>query len=586
MKITAIIPTFNEEIHIEAAIKSVDFADEVIVIDSFSTDATLDIAKQFGVRVLQRVFDDFSSQKNYAIAQASHDWIYVLDADERVSPKLKSEILELVKTIPKHVGYYVKRNFYFSETKIRFSGWQRDKVLRLFRRDVCVYKKKIHEEIVSNGSLGFLEGRIEHYSYRNYQQYISKLKFYATLQAKELLQKGQCISPYHLIIKPIVRFFIQYVIQLGFLDGVKGFVISWAHAYGVLLRYLELLKLKYGAAHRKNTNSIQKFDKTIAEKDLSVLIVNYKSWSHLAPCLDALCKLSQKKFTLEIIVVDNQSNDGVLEDFSKRYPQVRFIENSGNNGFANACNLAAMHSVGGHLLFLNPDTVASEKPIAELLRYAKENPRTGIVSCNQKNTNGSYEDTNRLFPGLFTLFGLSRAVYRIFKKESKTSNDVVFPDWVSGSLVFISRSWFAKIEGWNEDYWMYFEDVDLSKKVRLAGGNIALLKEVEIIHNHGGSSRVNIKTATITKSEVLISKHVYLHNHFKGLERSLILSLLVFSNLLTKFFTALIGLVFFFVPKLRLNIYLFTILIAYYYSSYKHGTWLSKRSVNFLNKTQ
>ena len=133
---------------------------------------------------------------------------------------------------------------------------------------------------------------------------------------------------------------------------------------------------------------------------------------------------------------------------------------------------------------------------------------------------------------------------------------------------------------------MYFEDVDLSKKVRLAGGNIALLKEVEIIHNHGGSSRVNIKTATITKSEVLISKHVYLHNHFKGLERSLILSLLVFSNLLTNFFTALIGLVFFFVPKLRLNIYLFTILIAYYYSSYKHGTWLSKRSVNFLNKTQ
>lgn len=586
MKITAIIPTFNEEIHIEAAIKSVDFADEIIVIDSYSTDQTVIKAQAFDVKIIQRVFDEFSSQKNFAIEQASNDWIYILDADERVSLALKAEILALTKASPAHVGYYVKRNFYFSNTKIRFSGWQRDKVLRLFRKDSCKYQKMVHEEITTNGTLGYLEGKIEHYSYRNYKQYINKLKLYAKLQAKELHKKGQFVTPYHLIVKPIVRFVIQYIIQLGFLDGYKGFVISWAHAYGVLLRYLELLKLKHSSRHRVAINSIENFDEELAEKELSILIVNYKSWKHLAPCLDALKSISQEQFSFEVIVVDNQSNDGNLALFSKKYSWVRFVENSGNNGFANGCNFAALKSVGAQLLFLNPDTIATEKPIQEMLRYAKANPSTGIVSCNQCNTDGSYEDTERLFPDLLTLFGLSRALYRLFQKKTPDTAKVIFPDWVSGSLVFISRKWFAKVHGWNEDYWMYFEDVDLSKKVRLANGDVALLKNVEIIHNHGGASRINIKTATITKSEVLISKHVYLHNHFKGFKRFLMLSLLITSTFLTKFFLAIIGVVFFFIPKLRLNIYLFSTLIGYYYNSCKFGTWLSNRSINFLTNTK
>ena len=113
MKITAIIPTLNEEIHIEASIKSVDFADEIIVIDSFSTDATIELAKQHDVKIVQRVFDDFSSQKNFAIDLAKNDWIYILDADERVTPSLKKEILSIDLVQTTFVGFYVKRNFYF-----------------------------------------------------------------------------------------------------------------------------------------------------------------------------------------------------------------------------------------------------------------------------------------------------------------------------------------------------------------------------------------------------------------------------------------------------------------------------------------
>ena len=134
-KITAIIPTLNEETHIADAIDSVSFADEVIVIDSFSTDGTIEIAREKNVRILQRKFDDFSSQKNFAIEQATHDWIYILDADERVTSKLRDEILERVKQPGDFVGFYVYRTFYFIGRKLNYSGWQRDKVIRLFSKE-------------------------------------------------------------------------------------------------------------------------------------------------------------------------------------------------------------------------------------------------------------------------------------------------------------------------------------------------------------------------------------------------------------------------------------------------------------------
>ena len=144
----------------------------------------------------------------------------------------------------------------------------------------------------------------------------------------------------------------------------------------------------------------------------------------------------------------------------------------------------------------------------------------------------------------------------------------------------MSRKWFEKAQGWNEDYWMYFEDVDICKKVRDAKGEVVLLKDVNIIHNHGGASRINIKTSKITKSEVLISKHVYIRNHFKSLTRFLLMSLLVLMSLISKMLLAIIGICFFFVPKLKLNLYLFLELIQYYNHSLKKGTWLSKRSMN------
>ena len=577
-KITAIIPTFNEESNIQKALDSVSFADEIIVIDSYSTDKTVEIVKKSTAVVLQRKFDNFSNQKNFAISKASNDWIFLLDADEEVTKELELEIVNIVNSSTTFCAFNIYRNFFFLEKQLRFSGWKRDKVIRLFQKSKCTYKGKVHEKIIADGEVGFLSEKIDHFSYKNYNQYKNKLKSYAKLQAIELLEKGQFVTPYHLFVKPLVRFIIQFVIQLGFLDGKQGFVISKLHAFGVWRRYVEVLKLKYKSP--KKINSIKDFEVEINQKDVSIIIVNYKSWKHLKNCLDALTHFKQEQFSFEVLIVDNKSDDGKLKEFSEKYAQFRFVENSGNNGFANGCNLGALNSVGKHLLFLNPDTLATEDAVNTMLKSLQENSNYGIVSCNQLNNNGSYEDFDRIFPNTFTLFGLIRAVYRKLKKKTKEEKSVIFPDWVSGSVVFISRKWFAKIEGWNEDYWMYFEDVDLSKKVRDNGGEVALLKDVNIIHNHGGASRINIKTASITKTEVVISKHIYLRNHFKGFKKFLLLLIVVLSTFISKLISAVLGLIFFFIPKLRLNLFLFIKLVSYYFTSYKFGSWLSLRSMN------
>ena len=319
--------------------------------------------------------------------------------------------------------------------------------------------------------------------------------------------------------------------------------------------------------------------------DISIVIVNYKSWNHLFSCLESIQNIKLEYITIEVIVVDNCSNDSKLNVFRNDFPNFSFIENSGNNGFANGCNLGAKNSSGDYLFFLNPDTIISKESILEMYTFLNENKNVGIVSCNQINTSGLYEKNVRFFPDLSTLFGLFRALNKK-KLNSKISlkNDVLYPDWVSGAVLLINRAWFDKISGWDEDFWMYYEDVNLSKKVSNLGGKVALLANTEIIHNHGGSSRINIKTASITKTEVLISKHVYIRHNYTGIKHFILQFLVVMNNLIGKIIATLIGVLFFFIPKLRLNVYLCFNIIKYYSSSVLNRTWLSYRSLNHPNK--
>lgn len=246
MKITAIIPTLNEAIHIEEAINSVLFADEIIIIDSFSTDDTIALAKKYDVKIIQRQFDDYSSQKNYAISQAKHNWIFMLDADEKISPALQQELKDLFAQNLDKVAYWFHRTDYFMDKKIDFSGWRNDKVIRFFNRDFCRYDGKlVHEEVCFEGQSGFIKERLLHYPYKNFDHYVNKLNRYAGLQAKMLFEKGKSTNCFHLAVKPFYRFINHYFLKLGFLDGYQGFVIAVLQSYGVFSRYVKLWLLKH-----------------------------------------------------------------------------------------------------------------------------------------------------------------------------------------------------------------------------------------------------------------------------------------------------------------------------------------------------
>ena len=252
-KITAIIPTLNEEERIKNSLKSAEFADEVIVIDSFSSDSTVEIVKQSGATLLQRKFDDFSSQKNFAIDQASNDWIVWIDADEILTIELQKEIREVIENANQLVGFYVYRKFFFKGKRMRYTGTQNDRLIRVFNRKYCRYEGKVHEKIKTDGKLGVLQNKILHYSYISFDRYIMKLNHYSALKAEELYEKGVMVTPYHIIIKPIIRFIKHYIVKLGFLDGFHGFIISFILSYGVLVRYIKLWNLKQ--EHKKNDST-------------------------------------------------------------------------------------------------------------------------------------------------------------------------------------------------------------------------------------------------------------------------------------------------------------------------------------------
>src|SRR5690606_36121326 len=155
-KLTVIIPTFNEEAYLEDALFSVSFADEIIVIDSFSTDATPEIAKKFATKFLQRKFDNFSNQKNFALKEATGDWVLFVDADERIPEKLRNEILKTLEN-PKHAGYKLNFPHYFMD---RFLYHHSDDVLRLVKREGAHFTGLVHEKLNCNGSIGKLKNMV------------------------------------------------------------------------------------------------------------------------------------------------------------------------------------------------------------------------------------------------------------------------------------------------------------------------------------------------------------------------------------------------------------------------------------------
>jgi glycosyltransferase involved in cell wall biosynthesis len=247
--ITAIIPSYNEAHNIVEVLKSVDFCDEVILVDSNSTDNTVALAQPYFDKLLTREYIHSASQKNWAIPQATNEWILLVDADERVTPALKDEIIQLIPKLDTngHAGYWMGRRNFFMGKQVRYSGWKNDKVIRLFKKSNCKYiDKHVHSEIEADGTVGWLENKLLHYKYVSIDHHVSKLQRYASLQARDFDQKVGKITLFHVVVKPFWGFFKHYIIQLGFLDGFVGFSIAYLRSYGIFMRYVKLWLLRRG----------------------------------------------------------------------------------------------------------------------------------------------------------------------------------------------------------------------------------------------------------------------------------------------------------------------------------------------------
>jgi GT2 family glycosyltransferase len=325
--------------------------------------------------------------------------------------------------------------------------------------------------------------------------------------------------------------------------------------------------------------------------DLSIIIVSYRGWDKLTACLASLDKFSGDRFSTEVIVVDNNSQDDRVFAIEKKFPRFRFVFNDINGGFGYGCNVGAGLARGEYFLFLNPDTMATETETGRLLETARENPLYTILSCRQVNSGGREGRVSGQFPEFYNLTGFMRAVFRSPYFRGTTTqivNDagnITFPDWVSGSVIMIKGEEFRSEGGFDDDFWMYFEDVDLCKRVRDNGGEVGVAKDVVIEHNHGGSSRINLRTASLTKTEVHISRHLYICKHKKGAEMFFIQVFLVINNIISGGVVAAAGIIFFFIPKIFSRTLIFVRLINYYVTAVYRRTWRSPRSVRSIMKS-
>jgi len=238
MKISATIITLNEERNLPRALESLRCCDEILVVDSGSSDRTVEIAKDYGARAIQADWRGYASQKNYASEHAAYDWVLSIDADEALSEELEAEILQIKKTGPEFDAYSFPRMAQYLGKWIRHSGWYPDRKIRLFdRRTAKWVGEYVHESVVAESRAGRLNGNLLHYTCATLSDHVRSLDRYTTLAADELIARGRKVSVWPLVVDPTWSFVRTYLLQAGFLDGLEGLTIAHMASLYTFLKY-------------------------------------------------------------------------------------------------------------------------------------------------------------------------------------------------------------------------------------------------------------------------------------------------------------------------------------------------------------
>jgi len=244
IKISVAIITFNESSNIRRCIKSVDFANEIIVVDSLSNDDTCEIAKSLGAKVVNQKFLGHIKQKQLAVDSCSNEWILSLDADEELSDELRNEIMELLKTPFKYDAYIMPRVSFHLGRWIRHGGWYPDAKIRLFNKTKAYWGGyNPHDKVIVNGTVGKLKGDLQHYVFDDLRHNIDTNNSYSSIMANDLFKEEKSFSYIKLFLKPIGKFLETYIYKRGFLDGLPGFIIAVGASYSMFLKFAKLWEL-------------------------------------------------------------------------------------------------------------------------------------------------------------------------------------------------------------------------------------------------------------------------------------------------------------------------------------------------------
>ncbi len=244
-KLSVTVITLDEEANIADCLKSVAWADELVVVDAGSEDGTQEVCWRLGAKVYSNPWSGFAAQKNLALSLASHPWVLSLDADERATEELREEVQGLLGEEPPCDGYYIPRKNIFMGKWLRHGDHYPDWQLRLFRREKGRFlDRPVHESVEVEGSRGYLEGSLEHLSYRGLKDFLDRLNRYSALAAEELYRRGVKPRARHFLLRPPTRFFRSYVLQRGFLDGAEGLILAACYSFYVFMRYAKLWELR------------------------------------------------------------------------------------------------------------------------------------------------------------------------------------------------------------------------------------------------------------------------------------------------------------------------------------------------------
>ena len=260
-RISAVVTTYNEEANIGDCIESLFWCDEIVVVDSFSTDRTPEISKSYSkVRFLQRPYRGSASQKNWAMDQTAFEWILIFDADERCTPELQEEITSLLESSPRAEAYTIKRRAYFMDRVIRYSGWQHDRVVRLIKTGAGRYpNKRVHADMQTRGPAAVLKNPMLHYMVESFDQYLPRIVKYGFWGAAQGWRTGRTSGFLQVLGRPLWRFVRMYFVQFGFLDGMAGLVFCLLQAFGTYLKWAILWEWRANAA-RGRTPKLPEFD--------------------------------------------------------------------------------------------------------------------------------------------------------------------------------------------------------------------------------------------------------------------------------------------------------------------------------------